>query len=345
MRGLGRRIRFLVIASVVAAAADLVTGGPTYRPSVHALGWTPAGELVFVHQEETGGYDYRRYACGGSGVYVLRRRGPHPLVTGRRWCGGGDGPAHHRFTLSSDGRRLFASSPYSFDDCGTVQAMDLPRGAWSRFYHTCATNLSDAVVSPDGRTFVARRTCSQLYGGGEPPRVLPAGCVAPAEGRLRVFSADGSGERPIGGAKHHDPVWSPDARSLLAVDQGRGVIVHLDVATGAERVLARGGDPAWSPDGRWIAFIRHEERPDRPGASLRVIRADGTGERTIFLRWYGPMWNMETRPNGIPQSPLWSPDGRRIVFARYHNRGHTLWRISAEGTGLRRLARPIEPGE
>lgn len=345
MRGLARRLRFLTIASVVALAVDFAIGGATYRPSVHAVGWTRAGELVFIHQEQTGGYDWREYACGGSGVYVLRRGRPRPLVTGRAWCGGGDGLAHTTFTLSGDAHRLFAVPPYGADYCASLRTLDLRWKRWSGLYRTCTTDFTGAAVSPDGRSFVARRACSWRYGGGQPPQVVPSGCVPPPDGRMRLFAADGTRERPIGGADLHDPVWSPDGRSLLAVDQKRGRIVRLDVATGAERAIAQGSDPAWSPDGRWIAFIRREAHRDRPGASLRIVRVDGTGERTIFIHRYGWMWNMETRANGVPESPLWSPDGRHVVFARHHNRGHTLWRIAADGTGLRRLTRPIEAAE
>ncbi|HEY0020901.1 MAG TPA: hypothetical protein VGC13_31660 [Longimicrobium sp.] len=315
MRGLRRRLRFLAIATVIVGAGQCVTGGTTYRPSVHPLGWNARGELLFIHQEETGGYDWREYACGGSGVYALRRGNPRPALTGRAWCGTAGGVAHTTFTLSSDARRLFAVPQYDRGDCGNLRALDLERGRWSQLYRTCVTNLAEVAVSPDGRAFVGYRTCSKRWGGGEPPQVRPPGCVAPPDGRMRLFAASGSGERPIGRPGHRDPVWSPDGRALLLRGQA-DTIVHLELATGAERVVAHGSDPAWSADGRWIAFIGDDHASRRPRVSLRIIRVNGGGERTVFAHAYGRTWNLETRANGIPESPLWSPDGRRIVFAR-----------------------------
>ncbi|HEV3049424.1 MAG TPA: hypothetical protein VGX50_03910 [Longimicrobium sp.] len=344
MRGLGRRLRFLAIATVIALAASTVTGDATYRPSVRPVGWTSTGELIFVHQEETGGYDWRRYACGGSGVYVLRRRGPDPLIVGRPWCGRADG-VEGDFTLSADGHRLFVAHEYPADHCGTLRTLDLRQGAWSRLFRTCTSDLSAAAVAPDGRAFVARRNCGWRYGGGEPPQVLPSGCVETRDGRLRLFSSDGTGERPIGGKTHEHPVWSPDGRALLVIDTDSQRIVRLDAATGAERAITRGSDPAWSPDGRWIAFIGDDGSGGRSGSALRIVRTDGTGERTIFRFRERRTWNFDTRFNGAPESPLWSPDGRGIVFVRHHNRGQTLWRVNADGTGLRRLTRPMQAAE
>jgi Tol biopolymer transport system component len=65
--------------------------------------------------------------------------------------------------------------------------------------------------------------------------------------------------------------------------------------------LVEGVQPAWSLDGRMIAFIR--------GGGLRVIGADGTGERLIV------------NPAEVPvttslRSPAWSPDGGRIAYVR-----------------------------
>lgn len=345
MRGLRRRFRFLAIATLVVWAWQFVTGGSTYRPTVVPVGWNDRGELLFVHQEETGGYDWRSYACGGTGLYALGRRGgPRPVLTGRAWCGDHAGVADATFTLEPGARRLFLAPERGTYDCGAMHTADLARGRWFTFYRTCATDLTDGAVSPDGRWFVARPVCHTLYGGGG-TEVLPAGCVEPPDGRMRLFAADGSGARPIGREEYQAPVWSPDGRSLLVIDRNSGTVVRLDLATGgAERVITRGGTAAWSPDGRWIAFTRYDARGGGARTSLGIIRADGTGERTLFVHRHRRTWSIETAGNGAPERPLWSPDGRHIVFARLHNRGHTLWRVSADGTGLRRLSRPIEPG-
>jgi Tol biopolymer transport system component len=98
---------------------------------------------------------------------------------------------------------------------------------------------------------------------------------------------------------------------------------------------------AWSPDGRWIAFARttSRERHDARGypivdSDVFVMSADGTGLRQ--LTHTGDAWN-----------PVWSPDGREIVFARARfyvsvarqAEGITasMWTVHPAGTGLRQL--------
>ncbi|HET7232230.1 MAG TPA: hypothetical protein VFJ16_19645 [Longimicrobium sp.] len=122
-------------------------------------------------------------------------------------------------------------------------------------------------------------------------------------------------------------------------------IAIIDLDTGGRRIVARGENPAWSPDGQWLAFIHFPSgRPAR--ISLRVVRTDGTGERTVFVQDpAGMRWPHYPSPGGWPREPLWSPDGRRIVFTKHFQSGHTLWIINADGTGLRRLANRIEPAE
>jgi len=53
--------------------------------------------------------------------------------------------------------------------------------------------------------------------------------------------------------------------------------------------------PVWSPDGRSIAYLSI-----RTGHEIRVMNADGTGERTIARNAF---------------EPAWSPDGRWIAFS------------------------------
>jgi hypothetical protein len=84
-----------------------------------------------------------------------------------------------------------------------------------------------------------------------------------------------------------------------------------------ERALASGVapsdtiGPAWSPDGRQIAVSS--------GASLLVVRADGSGSRVLT-------------PSG--SNPSWSDDGRTLAFEREGQ----VWLIGADGTGERMLA-------
>lgn len=327
-------VLLLVLAGIVFWQGE--APGGSYRPSVLPLGWMADGSLLFVHREEEGGHDWLDYSCGGSGVYALAEgSAPKPMFTGDAWCDARMGTP----SLSTDGRTVFTAGDVAPSYCGEVVAVDLPRRQSRTIWRDCSALLSEAAVSPNGRWVVARRTCALRTGGGEPTKILPPGCVD-GDGRLRVTPLNGGAGQSIGTAGLRSPVWSPDARSILAVGEDDR-IVHLDVATGEPRALALGSDPAWSPDGRWIAFVRWEKDERRSVKTLRIVRADGTGERVLFTNREGWFATTVTRVDGSPRTPVWSPDGRQVVFVRAHHRGGTLWSVRSDGGGLRQLTRPM----
>jgi Tol biopolymer transport system component len=91
-----------------------------------------------------------------------------------------------------------------------------------------------------------------------------------------------------------------------------------------KRLVARsrtqfGGWPvAWSPDGQTIAFI---------GKSLFFVNADGSGKRNV------------ARELGlVDQVPVWSPDGKHILFTKIHGgQKSDIYVMNADGSGTRRL--------
>jgi len=138
--------------------------------------------------------------------------------------------------------------------------------------------------------------------------------------------------------------WAPDGKTVYyKVDYGNeSRIVHLDPATGAERVLRTDEPPYWisiyaavSPDGEQLAFWEtdddtHEARllvmptADAPGAKVREISStDGRGRR------YPPI------------NPLrWSRDGRYLLHWTPEGDGDSrltrLWHIPAGGGAAQR---------
>jgi dipeptidyl aminopeptidase/acylaminoacyl peptidase len=99
-------------------------------------------------------------------------------------------------------------------------------------------------------------------------------------------------------------------------------------------------DPAWSPNGRRIAYVHSTGStvgPGQAGTEIWVMNADGSGKRRL------------TQNVSFDGGPTWSPDGRRIMFARgslYTNGSglpySDLWVMNANGTGQRRLTRTRE---
>jgi Tol biopolymer transport system component len=144
-----------------------------------------------------------------------------------------------------------------------------------------------------------------------------------------------------------DPTWSPDGTQLAFLRGhivGRLVTSHMTLyvarANGKRpRPLVRcdycgdslGGRISWSPDGRWIAF----SSGNRPGRSHRqwiwlVAAAGGKPHRLC------------ASCNGF--DPVWSPNGRLIVFANTPP-GETgpvwssLYTVRPDGTGFRMLVK------
>jgi TolB protein len=90
----------------------------------------------------------------------------------------------------------------------------------------------------------------------------------------------------------------------------------------------------WSPDGKRLAFLREH----RGGLALFVMDAGGTDVRrlTTPVPKDGPQMSRD-------MTPAWSPEGATIAFASDRASFETeIWRIDADGTGLRRLTRTAE---
>jgi len=212
-------------------------------------------------------------------------------------CGG---PHMTLFAADGSGRRVLGTS------FPAVWSPDGRRIAWldyDRGYRlsvadaaTGAVRLTDLTVkwyrrqwdwSPDGERFA----------------------YVASNGSLRVAAWDGTGVRELAPSAY-DPQWSPDGREIAFSTgewscSGASSDVELIDADGTNlRVLTRPGEirvePAWSPSGDRIAFGAATAGPCR-GTHSRVYVAerDGTGERML-----------QEIPWDLPETPLWSPDGR-----------------------------------
>lgn len=170
---------------------------------------------------------------------------------------------------------------------------------------------------------------------------------------IQVFPRQGTGGRvvyedtddkfwSIPGGAAPTALPSPDGRWIAFLSDRDGWD-HLYVVSsdgGAPRQLTRGAfevwRPAWSPDSTRLAFDANA--PDRPGTRhLGVVSVDAGAEPAEPA--------MLTSGRGTNTAPLWSPDGRRLVYQGTGTQHPAdLFVVSAAGAATPgRLSRALPP--
>ncbi len=144
--------------------------------------------------------------------------------------------------------------------------------------------------------------------------------------QIHIIDTDGSNHRQITNsvADSFLPAWSPDGQHIVfSTAQGGGDQINVIDADGSNpRQLTHNGFngvfATWSPDGRQILFLLQGEQ--QVPHQLHVMRADGSGERTLANCDYEP--------------PIWSPDGKHIAFVS----DQQIWVMAADGSNQRNLS-------
>jgi Tol biopolymer transport system component len=161
----------------------------------------------------------------------------------------------------------------------------------------------------------------------------------PAGTRIFTINPDGSGIKNLR-VQGFEPSWSADGKNLVFV-RGQSVFTMTADGGNVTRVTHDNGyvsSPHFSPNAGRIVYaednlpVADSDTPRR--LSIFSVRSDGTDRRRLMTT---------TRNNYPSPSPVYAPNGRRIVFDAGLNghRGAGIWTIRRDGSHLRRLARGV----
>jgi len=227
-------------------------------------------------------YTAMREDGSGFGLYALdvERRIPHPVTAGLE--------EYVSVDASGDGQRLVATVANPVRDLWTVPITD----------HVVDESSVSHFKLPTVRASAPRfgRDC-----------ILYLGSKGAADG-LWKFEDGSETELWKGseGAVVSAPAASPDGNQICFVvrSEGRGrLYLMASDGTGAHRVaesLEVRGAPSWSPDGKWIAVAGSEDKAN----PLFKVPMDGGAP----VRLVGGV-------NSVISNPVWSPDGRVILYS------------------------------
>ncbi|HYC31383.1 MAG TPA: protein kinase [Gemmatimonadales bacterium] len=268
---------------------------PVDRATGRAAG-APEAVVSTTRVESRGGWspDGRSIAFNSDrqGDMNLWVRGPDGVDRQLTRGPGGD----YQPNWAPDGRTIaFFSSRGGQNDIWTV---DVERGALRRLTSDAGVHVNP-FYSPDGRRIAYH---------------------ADRDGRFKpwIMNADGTGQRRLMdvGASGHFLRWSPDGRKVLfaAEPPGGRQILAVDVETGAVTrmpAVAGGSHMSYSPDGARIMDVRGHK-------TLWVTPLDGDSAYRVF-EFPDPAIRIDY--------PVWSPDGRHVLFDHDVPHGGDIWAV------------------
>jgi Tol biopolymer transport system component len=231
--------------------------------------------------------------------------------------------------LSPDGRLMV----FTDWDSGDIAIRDMSTGQVKRLLAKPGTlKDSDAyaetpVFSPDLRQ-IAYLWQTDEKGQGAQLRVMPNAVGGKA--RVLVNNPEYSYYEPT--------AWSPDGKYVLVIFTVKRdrtwQLARVAVADGAVKVLKSldwriygiSSHPNFSPDGQFITYDALAVNPskfapaptDPRDQHVYVIAADGSSETEVV------------KTAGINSAPIWTPDGKHILFTSDRSGKVELWSIAMQ---------------
>ena len=162
-----------------------------------------------------------------------------------------------------------------------------------------------------------------------------------ADGKLLAYASDRASEAGLdiwvqqvaGGppirltddeAAEYAPTFSPDgSRILFRSDRGGGGLYVVPTLGGQANFLASGGRrPRFSPDGRLVAFYTGPQG-SYSGTQLYVVPSVGGEPRRLQTEFVAAA------------SPIWTPDGKHLLFVGTERTGNwDWWVVAIDGASL-----------
>ena len=255
------------------------------------------------------------------------------------------------FTIAPDGTGLRQVTHVAAKDPGAENPIWSPDGTRIAFDTKSGKGVNLFTVAPDGSALTELPLGVGAFNGD--PAYSPDGTQIsfdqdpghhkPKVHGIFIANADGSGARRLTTgiatkqAYDTESQWSPDGTRIAFTRVkkfGRAAIFVIRVdGTGLKRLTPwklDAASPDWSPDGTTIVFNSHFDVVRGQSANVYSMRPDGSA-RTPLTHHHG----------GRRQSfrPAWSPDGTRLVFARFTpaRKGIDLYTMNPDGTRLTRV--------
>lgn len=309
------------------------------------------------------GLQFQSFGCKPYYISPNGRLVAYQTSEGQLWMAETRGPTHRQ--LAHGAVKAVAWFPdsqgliYNLGDDIYVHPLDEATGPQS--IAGGAGKLFFPAWSYDSRHIALLETT----GGGAFNVILLKVESASAEGiHQRTLGATAASSRGSVGVCPDIVAWSPDSTKVL-VDYGQPVFIFY-VAGGTPTQVSSSEDGlshCWSPDSQSIAFKEQD-------GSLWLVNADGSGQRPLVaeairqLRWSPVGMQVGYTTGGSPNdlwlvnagdgnrlqltandsydelSPMWTPDGGRIVFRRTGPAGEEagLWSVAVDGSDLRQLS-------
>jgi serine/threonine-protein kinase len=234
-------------------------------------------------------------------LMAVSARGGTPREFARPDSGSGES---FRQPILLPGRRTVLFSVYT-GNTSRLAALDLKTGTITRF--------DQAGFSPQwvARGFVA---------------------LGSADGSLIALPFDAAGARPTGApVTMVRDVLTPDALTgSRAAVAATGSIVYAQsgaASTGQLTLVSRAGQ-ATPITAEAKSFENPRVSPSGDRVAVAITESDGSSRDVWVLDITQHAWSRLTT-NGISDRPIWTPDGRRIVYSSNSD----LWWIAADGGG------------